>query len=143
MTRAGNVSSTHMRPMIEAAHFILYVEDQDQSRAFYSAVLAQEPSLHVPGMTEFRLSGGAVLGLMPIAAIQRLLKERLPDPAHPVPRAELYLYVEDPGAHHRRALANGARELSELQQRSWGDVAAYSLDPDAHVLAFADRRRPK
>jgi uncharacterized glyoxalase superfamily protein PhnB len=127
--------------MIEAAHFILYVENQERSRAFYSAVLVQEPSLHVPGMTEFRLHGGNVLGLMPADAIRRLLEGRLPDPArgHGIPRAELYLYVEDPEAYHRRALAEGARQLSPLQKRSWGDVAAYSLDADGHVLAFARR----
>ncbi len=31
----------------------------------------------------------------------------------------------------------GARELSGLEKRSWGDLAAYSLDPDGYVLAFA------
>jgi uncharacterized protein len=128
--------------MIEGVHFILYVADQERSRAFYAAVLAQEPSLDVPGMTEFRLTGGAVLGLMPIAGIRRLLGDRLPSPAGTErgARAELYLYVPDPGEHHRRALAEGARELSELQARPWGDVAAYSLDLDVHVLAFAKRR---
>ena len=29
----------------------------------------------------------------------------------------------------------GARELSPMAMRSWGDAAAYSLDPDGHVLA--------
>jgi uncharacterized protein len=126
---------------VQAVHFILYVEDQERSRDFYAAVLAREPTLHVPGMTEFRLRGSCVLGLMPAAGIRRLLGERLPDPmqASGVPRAELYLHVEDPLACHQRALEQGARELSELQERPWGDVAAYSLDPDAHVLAFARR----
>jgi uncharacterized protein len=127
--------------MLESAHFILYVANQEQSRDFYAAVLAQAPSLDVTGMTEFRLAGGAVLGLMPFAGIRRLLGDRLPNPAgsERIARAELYLYVPDPAAYHRRSLAEGARELSELQERPWGDVAAYSLDPDAHVLAFATR----
>ena len=51
----------------------------------------------------------------------------------------LYLLVDDPAAFHARALAAGARELSPLQARDWGDAAAYSLDPDGHVLAFARR----
>jgi hypothetical protein len=124
-----------------AAHFIFYVEDQPRSRAFYATVLAREPSLDVPGMTEFDLGGNAILGLMPVAGIRRLLGERLPDPSTGagVPRAELYLYVADPVAHHQRAISCGARELSGLQERSWGDVAAYSLDLDGHVLAFARR----
>ena len=115
------------------ALFILYVKDQQASRRFYAAVLLQEPSLDVPGMTAFRLLDGCVLGLMPEQGIKRLLGERLPDPAtaNGVPRAELYLLVDDPQACHRRALENGARELSPLAPRGWGDVAAYSLDPRA------------
>ncbi len=122
------------------ANFILYVADQARSMAFYRAALDLTPTLDVPGMTELTLSPGCVLGLMPEAGIKRLLPA-LPDPAVAagVPRAELYLTVDDPGAAHRRALAAGARELSPLSQRNWGDEAAYSLDPDGHVLVFARR----
>lgn len=121
------------------AHLILYVNDQRASARFYARVLGLSPRLDVPGMTEFLLSEGAVLGLMPAAGIKRLLGERLPDPgrAAGVPRAELYLLTDQPGAFHDRALANGALELSPLALRDWGHEAAYSLDPDGHVLAFA------
>ena len=121
------------------AHFILYVADQKASAAFYTQVLGSKPQLDVPGMTEFALNDGAVLGLMPQAGIKRLLGDKLPDPAKAggIPRAELYLIVEDPAGHHKRALANGAKELSPLLPRDWGHKAAYSLDPDGHVLAFA------
>lgn len=131
--------------MAARAHFILYVRDQEASTRFYRVVLERAPSLDVPGMTEFAL-GDAVLGLMPAAGIRRLLGDALPDPARAdgIPRAEIYLVVEDPGEHHRRALAAGARELSPLTPRDWGHEAAYSLDLDGHVLAFArelDERR--
>lgn len=46
-------------------NFILYVRDQEASTGFYIAVLAMEPILNVPGMTEFELSSDCVLGLMP------------------------------------------------------------------------------
>lgn len=126
--------------MIEAG-FILYVRDQRRSATFYAATLACSPALDVPGMTEFPLGDGATLGLMPEAGIRRLLGEALPDPAaaNGAPRAELYIRVDDPAGFHSRALAAGARELSPLSARSWGDAAAYSLDPDGHVLAFAKR----
>jgi catechol 2,3-dioxygenase-like lactoylglutathione lyase family enzyme len=122
---------------IARTHLILYVRDQDASAVFYRRVLGTEPLLDVPGMTEFALSDGAVLGLMPEAGIARLLRwELLPnDPA--ALRAELYLVVQDPGAIHARALAAGARELSPLLPRDWGAEVAYSLDPDGYVLAFA------
>lgn len=125
--------------MSGASHFILYVADQPRSTAFYAAVLGAAPRLDVPGMTEFALPGGAVLGLMPESAIERLLGTALPSPsaARGVPRAELYFVVPEPGAFHARALAAGARELSPLGLRSWGHRAAYCLDPDGHVVAFA------
>lgn len=121
------------------AQLVLYVRDREASTRFYRAVLAAAPILDVPGMTQFALGDGAILGLMPEAGIVRLLGSALPDPApgHGVPRAELYLSVDDPAAYHRRALEAGARELSPLSPRDWGDTASYALDPDGHVLAFA------
>lgn len=119
-------------------NFILYVRDQAAATAFYRQLLG-EPSLDVPGMTEFLLGPGTVLGLMPEAGIRQLFGDAIADPAggRGIPRSELYLRVDDPGAHHVRALQAGARELSPLAARDWGDEAAYSLDPDGHVLAFA------
>lgn len=127
--------------MIRTAHFILFVADQRASTRFYAQVLQIEPRLEVPGMSEFELPGGAVLGLMPEAGIKRLLGDAFPDPARAAgtPRAELYLSVDAPQSYHQRALAAGARELSALAPRDWGDLAAYALDPDGHVLAFASR----
>lgn len=125
-------------------HFILYVADQARSTAFYAAVFACAARLDVPGMTEFELAEHTVLGLMPEAGIRALLGARLPDPAgaHGVPRAELYLLVAAPAAYHERALRAGAIELSPLALRSWGHLAAYCLDPDGHVLAFATAAQP-
>ncbi|MFO7546171.1 MAG: VOC family protein [Trueperaceae bacterium] len=125
--------------MVCAANLILYVSDQRASTEFYAQTLARLPVLDVAGMTEFRLVSGAVLGLMPTSGIRRLLGDALPDPtsAHGVPRAELYLLVDDPAAYHARALRQGATELSPLAPRDWGHDVAYSLDTDGHVLAFA------
>jgi len=123
----------------ERSHFILFVRNQGISRRFYERVLRSLPSLDVPGMTEFELPGGAILGLMPERGIHRLLAPRLPDPASAagVARSELYLLVADPEERHTRALAAGAQELSALALRDWGHEVAYSLDPDSHVLALA------
>lgn len=120
-------------------HFILYVADQALSTEFYSAVLNVQPTLNVPGMTEFAIGEETVLGLMPEAGAVRLLGEKItaPIPAENSPRAEIYLIVDEPDALHERALAAGARELSPLQLRDWGHEAAYSLDPDGYLLAFA------
>lgn len=126
------------------AHFILYVRDQVLSAAFYERVLGRTPRLNVPGMTEFELSTGAVLGLMPEAGIERLLGPALPDVRRGdrPPRAELYLVVDSAAAGHARALTAGAVELDAVRPRDWGHLAGYSLDPDGHVLAFAQESAP-
>jgi uncharacterized glyoxalase superfamily protein PhnB len=118
------------------AHFILFVRDQTAAAAFWSAALAHGPRLDVPGMTEFDLGDGAVLGLMPEAGIQRLVGV---DAAagHGHTRAELYLHVPDPKVAWDRAVGAGAEPLSSPQPRSWGDVAGYCRCPDGHLLAFA------
>lgn len=119
---------------------ILYVRDQSAAERFFTAVLETAPRLNVPGMTEYLLGEGCVLGLMPEKGIKRLLGQVLPDPeaGHGIPRAELYLTVADPIRFHQRALACGAKELSPLLPRDWGDRAAYSLTEDGHVLVFAE-----
>lgn len=115
------------------SHFILYVEDQQRSADFYEAVLGHPPQLHVPGMTEFSLGPGSVLGLMPQRSIERLL----PIVTARGPRAELYLVTPQPQAMLERARRAGANMLSGLEPRTWGASVGYCLDPDEHVLAVA------
>ncbi len=118
--------------------FVLYVADQQASARFYRQVLGDEPVLDVPGMTEFSLGPGASLGLMPESGIARLLDHKVdPSRGAGVARAELYLRVEDPGVMYERAVAAGARPLSPMAARGWGDRVGYCQDPDGHVLAFA------
>lgn len=122
------------------AHFILYVEDPGRSRRFYAHTLGFGPTLDVPGMTEFAIGTGAVLGLMPAEGIVRLLGDAIRDPrdAAGIPRVEVYLVTAEASAMHARALAAGGRELSPMAPREWGDRAGYVADPDGHVVAFAE-----
>ena len=118
---------------MHAAQFILYVADQGRARDFYRHVLAAEPVLDVPGMTEFDL-GGATLGLMP-ADIEALLSGQIRAGAGQ--RCELYLRRSDAAARASAAADSGGRLLDGLRDRSWGERAGYLLDPDGHVLALA------
>lgn len=124
---------------VQRAHVILFVRDQAASAAFYARVLDRAPSLDVPGMTELALASGAVLGLMPESGIRRILGDAIGDPsvAREAPRGELYLVVDDPAAWLARALGAGARLVSALAPRNWGDDVAYCADPDGHLIAFA------
>ena len=119
------------------AHFILYVSDQKRAADFYSAVLDLTPTLDVPGMTEFSLHDGVVLGLMPTAGAERLLGMKVAGVSEP--RAELYLVVDSAREFHARAIALGALEISPMLDRDWGDRAAYSMDVDGNVIAFAEK----
>lgn len=120
------------------AHFVLYVHDQRAAADFYAKTLAIESRLDVPGMTEFALGDGAVLGLMPETSATRLLGRKIDTSKLALnPCAEIYLLVDDPVDFHARALAAGAIEISPLAIRDWGHETAYSLDISGHVLAFA------
>jgi catechol 2,3-dioxygenase-like lactoylglutathione lyase family enzyme len=126
---------------VTRAHFILYVRDQAASTAFYRSVLGVVPTLDVPGMAELPVAEHTVLGLMPESGALRLLgAAHDPVKGRGGPRAEVYLVVDEPAAYHARALAAGAREVSALAPRDWGHDAAYSLDLDGHVIAFARPR---
>jgi hypothetical protein len=125
--------------MITTAQLILYVQDERERATVYPGALAPAPSFHAPGMTEFQLTEDWVLGLMPVAAVRRLLDERLPNPsrAAAVPRARLHLPGDGPATHQHRAVAAGAVELSGLHERNWGDMGACPLDLDGHLVPDA------
>lgn len=125
--------------MIRSVEIILYVRDQQRSRDLYSELLRRKPVLDVPGMTEFQLSDGLKLGLMPAAGIAKIIGEALPHPerGHGVPRCELYLHVEDLDLECANAIASGAKQISPKAARDWGDTVAYFADHDGNVIAFA------
>ncbi len=121
--------------------FIIYVKDQQKSSEFYIKILAQEPILNVPGMTEFQLSTETKLGIMPETGIKKILQDFVPDPVtgNGIPRCEIYLYVNSPTSSLELAIAAGAIKISEEKKRDWGDSVAYCADLDGHVLAFAKK----
>jgi len=125
--------------LVKKINMILFVKDQALSRDFYRALLKQEPQLDVPGMTEFRINEAVVLGLMPSKGIIRVLENKIknPDDAQNTPRCELYITVENPEQSINDALNAGAKLVSPLQKRNWGDMAGYVSDPDGHLIAFA------
>lgn len=126
--------------MILQSEFILYVSDQRASRMFYSVLLGIEPSLDVPGMTEFQLSDNVKLGLMPEEGIKKIIQEKLPDTSlgNGIPRCELYLKVRDIKKYIERAIQLKANEVNQLADRDWGDRVVYFADQDGHVIAFAE-----
>lgn len=123
-------------------HIILYVADQHESTAFYSRLFRTEPSLNVPGMTEFTLAENIKLGLMPNNGIAKILGNKTPHPdeGNGIPRCELYYYVADVEAAYEHAVKSGARLISPVEDRDWGDKVCYFADGDGHIMAFAERK---
>lgn len=120
---------------------ILFVSDQQKSRDFYSSILQIKPDLDVPGMTEFNLIDGLKLGLMPENGIARILSDQMPHPktSNGIPRCELYILLDNIEEAYDVALRSGAKEISKIQNRDWGDAVGYLADPDGHIIAFAKR----
>lgn len=120
--------------------FIIYVADQRRSADFYRRLLAQEPVLDVPGMTEFELSPSSKLGIMPEHGIAGILAEKTPHPANGsgIPRCEIYLLSERLQPYYDRAKELEAVLVSDVAPRDWGHRVCYFSDPDGHILAFAE-----
>lgn len=126
---------------IQQIETILYVSDQQASAAFYSKLFRQKPDLDVQGMTAFKLSENCTLGLMPNKGIAKILSNKTlhPDLGNGIPRCELYFYVENIQLEFDNAIKIGAKLISPISRRDWGDKACYFADLDGHIIAFAEK----
>ena len=127
---------------INKTEIILYVSDQERSKEFYSILLNKQPSLHVPGMTEFILTDNLKLGLMPEKGIAKILVDKTPHPStgNGIPRCELYFHTDNIEATFNLAKKAGAKEISPILPRDWGDTVCYVSDIDGHIIAFAENK---
>ena len=126
---------------IKLTETILYVSNQEASSKFYGKIFHQDPDLNVPGMTEFIVSDNFKIGLMPNDGIAKILSDKTPHPGtgNGIPRCELYFYVDDVQMEYENAIKSGARLISGIEDRDWGDRVCYFSDPDGHIVAFAEK----
>ena len=126
---------------MNTVEFILYVSNQEKSTAFYQTILGIKPSLNVPGMTEFQLNPYCKLGLMPNEGIAKIIMPNLPHPTtgNGIPRCELYLSETDLENKLSICKKAGAKLISSIEPRNWGDTVFYISDFDGHVIAFASK----
>jgi len=126
---------------IQTVEFILYVDNQETSSRFYETLFRTKPSLEVQGMTEFTLSDSLKIGLMPNAGIAKILTDKTPYPetGNGIPRCELYFHVEDIQFEFENAIKAGAKIVSKIEDRNWGDRVCYFSDLDGHIIAFAEK----
>lgn len=117
---------------------ILAVGDLERSKRFYETAFGWTRTVEVPVYVEHELPGGMRLGLYQREAFAKntgVVPAQIPAAA--LAPTELYFHVEDPRASARQLLVAGARELSPLALRPWGDEATYFADPDGNVLVVA------
>ena len=126
---------------IQFIETILYVNDQQASAEFYTKLFRQSPELDVAGMTEFKLAENCKLGLMPNNGIAKTLSDKTPHPdiGNGIPRCEMYLYVDDIELEYENAIRIGAKLISPIEDRNWGDRVCYFADIDGHIIAFAEK----
>jgi lactoylglutathione lyase len=114
-------------------YVILYVDDLERSVAFYRDIVGLPFKLFGDGYAEFA-TGGTKFGLYERA--------RLPDligaDALPSSRCgEVAFLVEDVDAEAERLRETSATILSGPVDRAWGHRTVHALDPDGHVVEFA------
>lgn len=122
---------------------ILAVHDVARAARFYEEAFGWAIAVDVPVYREYTLPNGMRLGLYLREGFAKntALPISLRTAAHTT-ATELYVTVEDPAAMASRLGSLGARCLSPLAERPWGDVAAYFEDPEGNVVVVARPTRP-
>ena len=117
---------------------ILAVDDFEAATRFYRDAFGWEQAVDAPVYAEFTLPGAMRLGLYARNGFARntgQLPTRITKGE--LTATELYFYSDDIAQAIERIRAAGARELSPLARRDWGDEAAYFADLDGNVIVLA------
>ena len=117
---------------------ILAVQDLQSATRFYREAFGWPEPVSVPVYVEFNLPDGMRLGLYERNGFGRNTGQ-VPSRVAPgeLAATELYFHTDDIARAIERIRAAGARELSALARRDWGDEAAYFADPDGNVIVLA------
>jgi catechol 2,3-dioxygenase-like lactoylglutathione lyase family enzyme len=119
---------------------IFAVANVERAVAFYEAAFGwpRNRRIDYSNYVEFHVDGGTV-GLYERSGFA---EEVGAEPAAladgGVSSSYLYVRVDDVAAAAERLEAAGARPLSPLLERSWGERAAWFADPDGHLVAVAE-----
>lgn len=117
---------------------IVAVEALPAAVRFYREAFGWSQTVDVPVYAEFALPGGMRFGVYERQAFGRNTGQ-VPAPLSKgqLTSTELYFHVDDLDTAIARLRKAGARELSALAPRPWGDEVAYFADPEGNVIAVA------
>lgn len=117
---------------------LLAVEHVERAATFYRAAFGWETSIDLPVIVDFQVPGGGSLSVYKREGFNRNTEsESVSAAGDQTSGTELYFHCDDLEAAIERIEAAGARSLSPLSERGWGDEAAYFADPDGNVIALA------
>lgn len=123
---------------------ILAVEELARARAFYTTAFGWPIAVETPVYVEFRCTADLRLGLYQREGFARnVAAAPTRIPAGGLAPFELYLFSDDLSTSVARLLAAGARLLSPVAPRNWGDLVGYFADPDGNILALAQLREAR
>jgi predicted enzyme related to lactoylglutathione lyase len=117
---------------------ILAVRDLAKAVRFYREAFGWPAAVEVPVYVEFELPEGLRFGVYQREAFGMntgQVPAELPEGA--LSSTEIYFHCADLPEAIARIEAAGARLLSPLAPRGWGDEAAYYADPEGNVLVLA------
>jgi uncharacterized glyoxalase superfamily protein PhnB len=118
------------------AYTILYVDDVEQTIAFYERAFGLERKLVQPGAYAELATGGTKLAF----AARAFVAGHLPlpvqsgGPTKPPPPVEVGLVAEDVQLAFDRAVAAGAVPVSPPAQKPWGQIVAYVRDNNGFLV---------
>ena len=132
----SNQNFTASKPSL--ALIILAVSDLERSLGFYRRVFDWPEIVNTPSYVEFQLPNGLRLGLYFRDGFARNVGQTpLLVPEGELTSTEIYFQTADLAGFVARLEQSGARTLSPLTLREWGDEAAYFADPDGNVIVAA------
>jgi predicted enzyme related to lactoylglutathione lyase len=140
LRRAALAGDIRFTVPADVAHVltILAVDDLPTSVAFYRRAFSWELTVEVAVYAEFALPGGMRLGLYEREGFGRNTGAApIAAPAGSLLPTELYFHAAALEETLGDLEAAGARLLSPLAPRPWGDEVAYFADPSGNVLALA------
>jgi uncharacterized glyoxalase superfamily protein PhnB len=132
-------TSDASEPTVTLGWVILYVHDVDASLRFYEQAFGLKRRFfndeygRAYGELE---SGAARIAFASLSLAQDQLNQEvtLSDPQRPPLSIELALATPDVGALFARAVAAGAKSVSEPRTKPWGQTVAYVRDHAGHLV---------
>jgi len=118
---------------------ILAVDNLAKSGSFYDSAFDWKRRVDAPVYIEYAVTDQLRIGLYVREGFARNTgKVPSASPAdQETTSTELYFHFDNADEVMQRLTDAGAPLLSPMQQRDWGDQAAYFADPDGNVLVIA------